>query len=769
MPSLAKENRKSHLPTEKPYNSVLDKSPPAQTDNLNLPTETLRSNAVIALKQLFESGINFNALATGSMLGSGVEDLLRELFISAGLPTHQPTASLQQPPHMSPSPAQPKKDAKPAMEKAVSPNPAPKSQSLSVKKQSTPPITRPKKSREDYLAALAKAKAQSKLNEASKKIAIPPAQIPNQSKPKESIAKTLESPTETTTPKSKLTSKQNEEIRRRLEALKRGHNVSNSKAQSTKPSTGDSTPSTIEYASRLASRTPERPTQMDITTAAVPQMAEPTTPQATNPLSKIAEVTPSRPKSSTKLESPNESKNIPGLFMGPAHTASGTSAATGYRSSPRTFGNPIRPIPRLQPDESLVIELSSDEEDDETESETDEIHTPQASPPKKHQRPDALNRMNSLNSSGTQTPDQAALRLLEIEQQKARMLEIIAKKEQKSKTRPVKTNPHDPSSTSTPFAIQNVIPSAEHANLPNNPAVHPSTPSSLSADARKRDAAKQALIDNLKRELARLESEDQLELEEPNETTAAQDNVPEGVEFNSIESLQAAEHWLHQHIETPSIDAVRNKSTSPVTADNAANLVESFATSGSASSGRIEGELSESEMELDSPIEPIGESEYIPTISQAHLNDQSGHPEGTASEASDDLYAPEDIPHPSNPPLSDAGTSEHATSVALRQVTPEDTPHELSAEDEILLDSTPIHDLVDNSLQNDLSPQNTNQQDHMLTSDDESDIDDYEPDLRIASTSESAADTPQITVADDLAPELQPVPSPQPVRTAVVC
>src|ERR1700761_1876042 len=148
MPSLAKENHKSQLPTEKPNNSVLDKSPPAQTDNLNLPTETLRSNAVIALKQLFESGIDFNALATGSMLGSGVEDLLRELFISAGLPTHQPTDSLQQPPHMSPSPAPPKKDAKPAMEKAISPNPAPKSQPLSVKTQSTPPITRPKKSRE---------------------------------------------------------------------------------------------------------------------------------------------------------------------------------------------------------------------------------------------------------------------------------------------------------------------------------------------------------------------------------------------------------------------------------------------------------------------------------------------------------------------------------------------------------------------------------------------------------------------------------------------
>jgi hypothetical protein len=716
-------------------------------------------------------------------------ELLRQLYISAGIPISQNPTSREYQSAQSLRPIQQQIHQPTQNTATMSQSQPPKA---TTKKQPTPPIARPQQSRQDYLARLAKAKAKSR----SKSPAPQLSSEKNQATP----APTQDAVTSQT--KAAISageqSSLNMEIRRRLELLKHKKSPSSgsSQQQANQP-TGQNTPSSIEYGPTRGSQSPGKTAQAGLTNSTVTTSTVPKPDHVGHSINDSQQSQAIRPPLQSaeagvsKTNAPPS--QIPGLFMGNGFSEPTQSESVTVNPSQRLNSNQNtqRQAPRLAPEESVIIDLSSDDEADGSDMEEGEVRSPKPAPvPPQPSRPKVSSRVNSINSSGTQTPKSTVLQLrhAEIERAKAKLLEEIAKKEQNRKMKvdnpqpvtpqarrappvqikPVEDSPRQESLSAKPQSQQVVRPPSQSIPTPVRPDVRQSSlvadekgnKSSSSKKAKK--LAIYAQLEEMRRQMALLEAAAREHSPEPKESSEPGQSSESARPEDVIITHEIANPT--DHVPDSEIIAVPEKAKSTITVST--GTIQDSKSSDDMhlsdnSSDQEEGELSD------------GDSTSENLSSTAETLDTSANVAGapaqpTPEDESDDLYsADKSMAQPQIAQQSD--TTKPINSTAPSHDTAEPQNSELLAEQHAEAVIAPNAETVDDqtdtnhtALQNPLDEESSD-------SEDEVDMDEYEPDLELPQFSPPVIDTPPILIADDLAPELQLQPSPFASSTAVVC
>jgi hypothetical protein len=561
----------------------------------------------------------------------------------------------------------------------------------------------------------------------------------------------------------------NMELRRRLGLLK--HKKSPSTGSSQPPAnqpTGQSTPSTIEYGSTRVSRSPDNTAQTASATSGAPTSTVPKSngigqPHHPSPRSKgIQGPSHTTNVGGSKVQAP--SSQIPGLFLGSGASKSGRSELVKPNSSQRLNSNNTQ---------------QRQDEDDESDLEDGEVRTPKpGAAPSQPSRPNVLSRVNSINKSGTQTPNSTVLQLrrAEIEKAKAKLLEDIAKKEQNLKKKgdislpkAAGTPPAQVPPASNPHPHQTFQPHPPSTTADTEPkllesTVVPNDEGNKTLDPKK--AAKlsnRALLEQLRSQIALVEKEVEQEA-----LSAAEESSKPVEAFQSKDVLMTQKH-------VNSTDDPSKTETNPVPEAGVDGTTAHHKTTGrptpvddihmpdEVSDDREEGELSESEStnkEAPNPTEAIGATSiaaHAPVVP-------------SSEDESDNLYSAEDSMTQSHivQPLNTI--SEHISPTNPDHIATEPQRSESAAGklDDITL--PPEVDIASPHTNTNETGEQSSSNGESSDSDghDDDDMDDYEPNLELPQLGSTAVDTPPVLISDDLAPELQPQPSPFPSNSAVV-
>lgn len=670
------------------------------------------------------------------------------------------------------------------------------------KKQAVAPPPRVKPTREEYLAALAKAKEEKQKEIAPVVAPVEKANIETSAQTSTVAPVRMEThklppkPPPATTPKSKV---KTNEVLRRLAELKRSQETKTTPKTTTPSTSGIVTSASITPAPL---RLPEAP--LSVLPPTVSTTAVQSLPLATSSVNNESTATVPKPNSmltpqpstqptttnTSSIAVPGQDSSLPitGFFNGQ------TSSATPYPLSGPTNGTLVTISPmngpgttprrvRYRQEESVIIDVSSEDEANEedptkdSDLESGELRSSNVTPMKPTVTRPSLSRVSSLPTSGNQTPEHT-IRLQAIESEKAKLQKLIEMKEQEKRRKAMQAP--------TPPLNTRLTPSV--TSLPTNPITHPrSTPalshssraSSVKPESEAARALRLAKIKQLQLELARLEAEEEI------------DDVMEGLETEDTNVLdpETASMVLQESIDPISIDERVTRIFEELDQVQPHVPLESISSEPQLSDSGIQpqldsgplDELSEGEidMDLDSPIKMTHQITNMivdpltpPHIEETAVQKLENHQEDTRATLPD---APMENLQPLDQDrhgqeISKDYSREHIENTAVNRT---QDPHKTNVQEDnmVVSGADGMVNLIPpqtKSPNESFSESSSDYDSEAMDTDDE----EYEPEATISainmSDSRSTENTPPIVIADDVAPELRVTPAPVLVRINVV-